>query len=144
MKYAFSVEKDGAGVVLTSRDFPSLFCPGDSVEDALKYAPEGLEAAVAICVEDRQPVPMPSAPQRGDVQATLPLRVALKVALSNGLINKRWKPADLAKAMGTSRAAAANALKVGHNTGLNIMGQALEAVGLPEVVTPPSALVPSA
>ncbi|MGD9249447.1 MAG: type II toxin-antitoxin system HicB family antitoxin, partial [Desulfobacteraceae bacterium] len=80
--YPAKIQDDGhGGFLVTFRDIPFAATEGETINDALTQAMDCLEEAIASCVDDGEPIPEPSKPQKGEYQITLPAQTAAKTAL---------------------------------------------------------------
>jgi antitoxin HicB len=61
------------GYTVTFRDIPEAITEGCTVEEALKFAAESLELALEHYLDERRPVPIPTAKQKGEYIITLPV-----------------------------------------------------------------------
>ena len=59
------------GFVVSFRDVPQALTQGETFEEALDMAQDALRTAMQFYEEDGKPLPMPSAPQHGDVMIEL-------------------------------------------------------------------------
>lgn len=54
------------GFVVTFRDIPEAITQGDNKEEAVEMARDALQTAIAFYLEDKRPIPLPSAMQPGE------------------------------------------------------------------------------
>ncbi|PHM47256.1 hypothetical protein [Xenorhabdus miraniensis] len=73
---------------------------GDSVDEAILEAVEGLVTAIAIEIDERSPIPLGSAPKDGEYVVNVPVLVAMKAALHNAMIETGTRKSELARKMG--------------------------------------------
>jgi antitoxin HicB len=124
----FAPAKEG-GFVVTFRDIPEAITQGDSLDEAMAMAEDVLVSAMDFYYEDRRPVPVPSAPKRGDRLVELPPSVAAKVMLLNELIAAGLSNAELARRMGTRPQEVQRIVNLNHATKIDTIAAALAALG---------------
>ncbi|HMV40413.1 type II toxin-antitoxin system HicB family antitoxin [Plasticicumulans sp.] len=129
LAYALNVVPDTVGFMSTCRDLPEFVGVGDSIEDALRLAVEGLETTIGIYIDERRPVPMPSAPEPGEHAVYVPALTAAKALLSNAMIETGWRKADLVRALGVHPPQVDRLLDVNHHSKLDQIEAALLALG---------------
>lgn len=93
-------DADCGAYIVSCRDLPLMNSVGDSVEEALLEAVDGLVAALSIEMEERRPVPAGSQPEKGEYLVNVPVLVAMKAILHNAMIETGTRKADLARRMG--------------------------------------------
>ncbi|RTL02335.1 MAG: type II toxin-antitoxin system HicB family antitoxin [Lysobacterales bacterium] len=129
LAYALNVVPDTVGFMSTCRDLPEFVGVGDSIEDALRLAVEGLETTIGIYIDERRSVPMPSAPEPGEHAVYVPALTAAKALLSNAMIETGWRKADLVRALGVHPPQVDRLLDVNHHSKLDQIEAALLALG---------------
>jgi antitoxin HicB len=89
MQYAVTLTPDTNGTYLIKcRDFPELTSCGTSVEDCCKEGLDALETCFMMYIDCRRPIPAPTLAQDGEQRISVPLKVAMKVALYNEMLAK--------------------------------------------------------
>ncbi|HDR2590994.1 TPA: hypothetical protein QCI16_004488 [Enterobacter ludwigii] len=111
--------------VVSCRDLPLFNSVGDSVEEALLEASDGLVTAVAIEIEERRPIPTGSEPLEGEYLISLPVLPAMKVALHNAMIETGTRKAELARKLGKNGAQIDRLLDVEHSSKVETIELAL-------------------
>lgn len=129
MKYALLLTQEGNNFLVSSRDIPELNSVGESFEDALKEAVAGIETAFMIYMEDRVPIPLPSAPEEGEHLVTLPILVAAKVYLYNEMLAQNVTKAELARRLEWQQKQADRLLSLKHATKIESIENAFHAMG---------------
>lgn len=129
LAYALRITPDTVGLMSTCRDLPEFVGVGDTVEDACRLAVEGLETTIGIYIDERRPVPIPSAPEPGEHAVYVPALTAAKALLSNAMIEAGWRKADLARALGVHPPQVDRLLDVNHHSKLDQIEAALLALG---------------
>jgi antitoxin HicB len=110
-------------------DIPEAVTLGDTEEGALHHAVDALETALDFYFDHGRPVPMPSAPKRGQKLVELPASVSAKVLLFNELVEQKVRPADLAKRLSIPRQHVARLLDPRHSTKIDNIAAAMRALG---------------
>lgn len=125
--YPVTLERDDATgtYLVSSRDLPYMNSVGDSIDEALMEAVEGIVTAIAIEIEDRRPVPLASAPQEGEYVVTVPILVAMKAALHNAMIETGTRKVDLARRLGQKGPQIDRLLDVEHSSKVELVELAL-------------------
>lgn len=119
----------GGGFVVTFRDIPEAITQGDTLEEAREAARDALITAMDFYFEDRRVVPQPSKPRKGEESIELPTSVVTKVLLLNTMIEKRKRPADLARAMHVKPQEVTRLIDLRHATKIDTVAAAFKALG---------------
>ncbi len=128
--YAVHVEKDETGAfVVSCRDLPLLHSVGDTVDEALLEAEDGIITAISLEMDMRRPIPVASAPQPGEHVVVLPVLVAMKAALYNTMIETGTRKADLARRLGVNGPQVDRLLDVEHSSKVEKVELALAQLG---------------
>jgi antitoxin HicB len=61
----FQPAKEG-GFTVTFRDVPEAITEGETMDEAMAAASDALESALSFYIDDRKPLPKPSAARRGE------------------------------------------------------------------------------
>ena len=120
--------------VVSFRDIPEALTQGGTYEEAKKSAKNALITAIEFYFEDMQEIPKPSAPQEGEIEIKMPLNIWAKVNLLNTLIETGTTQAELARKMGKTRQYIHRLIDLHHNTKIDTIDSALEALGKRGVV----------
>jgi len=122
--------EDGGGYSVTFRDIPEAITQGETIEEARAMAVDALVTAMDFYLEDGRRVPGASAAKRGEELVSLPASVVSKVLLLNAMVDKRMRPADLARAMGVKPQEVNRITNLHHATKIDTLEQAFKAMGL--------------
>jgi antitoxin HicB len=122
-------DKKAGGYVVTFVDIPEAITQGDTLEEALEMAKDGLETALEFYFEGNRPVPMPSAPKRRQHVVELPLSLAAKVILLNEMIRQSVRPAELARRLHTTPQAVNRLVNIRHASKIDGISGAMRALG---------------
>lgn len=90
---------DNRTVLATFPDVPEAVTFGDDEDDALMHAVDALLTALAHRIDERQEIPSPSRPVRGQPSVDLPPLAAAKVALYRAMREQGVSKAALARRM---------------------------------------------
>ena len=95
LAYPVKIKPDTNGSLLvTFPDIPEAATSAHSEAKALRLALEALESALEFYFEDGRPVPMPSAPKRGQRTVMLPASMSAKILLLNEMLAQNVRPAN--------------------------------------------------
>ncbi|MCP1312996.1 MULTISPECIES: type II toxin-antitoxin system HicB family antitoxin [unclassified Halomonas] len=129
MRYPIKIEPDTVGYMATCRDLPEFVAADEDQDSTLVNAVELLETTLGIYIDERRRVPAPSEAQEGEHLVAVPLSTAIKVLLSDALIDAGWRKADLARALGVAPVQIDRLLDVNHKSKLAQLEAALGALG---------------
>jgi antitoxin HicB len=129
MRYPVTLEIDETGVLVGCSDIPEMHSVGDTVEEALNEAVDGLESAVEIYFDERRPVPLPSRSTRGQKTVTVPALVAAKILLHNEMLARGVKKADLARELNIAPPNVERIFRIRHKTRIETIESALSSMG---------------
>lgn len=122
------VESEGAHLVFCP-DLPEMHSVGDTLEDALREAGDGVITALSLYVDLRRPIPLPSEPAEGQHLVHLPALVVAKVALWNAMQEQGLRKADLARLLDVKPPQVDRLVDVLHSSKMEQVEGALEALG---------------
>lgn len=117
-------EPTGAYIV-SCRDLPLMNSVGDSVDEALLEAADGIVTALSIEVEERRPIPYATAPEPGEYVIPVPVLVSMKAALHNAMIETGTRKAELARKLGQKGPQIDRLLDVEHSSKVETVELAL-------------------
>jgi antitoxin HicB len=117
------------GFSITFPDIPEAITQGDDLEDGMQQASDALETAIDIYFDEKRSVPLPSVPKRGQKLVDLPASIAAKVLLHNELLAQGIERAELARRIGMPRQHILRLLDPHHNTKIDTLQLALQALG---------------
>lgn len=120
-------EDEEGGFVVTCRDLPEVVSQGEDVAEALANAADAIAEAIAGRINDREEIPRPSAPRRGEYEVPVPVGVALKAAVYLAFRKRELTQSELARRLLNPR----------YQTTLRTLERALELLGQQVVVTLP-------
>jgi antitoxin HicB len=129
VRYPVTLEIDETGVLVGCPDIPEMHSVGDTVDEALREAVDGLESAIDIYFDERRPVPAPSKAGRGQATVALPALVVGKVLLHNEMLAQGVKKAELARRLNIAPPNVERIFNVRHKTRIETIEAALLALG---------------
>jgi antitoxin HicB len=130
MRYPLRLIPDtGGGFVVEYPDFPFVHSVGDTEEEALREAVDGIESGIAFFFDEHRPVPMPSEPGSGEKTVTLSAVVAAKVLLHNEMLAQGVKKAELARRLDLAPPNVERIFRVRHKTRFETLEAALACLG---------------
>lgn len=117
------------------RDFPELESVTYSLEDIELEAQEGIKNGIAAQMEERCPVPAPSAVQADDIAIHVSVLVRLKAELHNAMLTTHTRKADMARKLSLNAAQMDRLLDVYYASKVEALEQALYLLGYEAEVT---------
>ena len=130
----FQPAKEG-GFTVSFRDVPEAITEGDTMGDARSAATDALETALSFYVEDRQPLPAPSAPKRGEHIVQLSALGMAKTALYEAMLAEKVSRTELARRLSCHLEQVARLLDLTHASKFEQLERALAAVNRKMIVT---------
>ncbi|EPM1620567.1 type II toxin-antitoxin system HicB family antitoxin [Pseudomonas aeruginosa] len=109
-------------------DIPEAHSAGDSLEELLENAVEGIALALSIYVDRRQEIPKASG--KGQHPIHLPGVTTAKIILWNQMLKAGMSKASLADRLGVSPTAAARLVDFEHSSRLESLEDALKHFGI--------------
>ena len=129
MRYPVSLARQGSKILVSFPDFPNVHTYGADHGDALKRAVDALETYLMSILEDREPVPLPRRPKRGQRWVTLPALTEAKIELYRQMRAAGVGKAELARRLHCHLPQIDRLLDLNHGSRLDQIEQALLAVG---------------
>lgn len=132
MRYVYPVNlepEEGGGFVVSFPDVPEALTEGDTREKALAEAADALAVAMGGYVEDRRPIPEPSAAGIGQDMVALPMLTAAKLALYSAMRDQGVTNVALAERLGVSETIIRRLIHPDHHSKIERVEQALAALG---------------
>jgi antitoxin HicB len=119
---------------VTFRDVPEAITEGDSRDKALLRAEDALESALAMYVVAKEPLPMASAAQPGEIMVPLSALGMAKTALYEAMRERGAGRAELARRLRWHLPQVNRVLDLRHSSKLEQIEAALAALGLRLIV----------
>jgi antitoxin HicB len=133
MKYSYPVkltpDKVDGGFVVTCRDLPEAITQGETLAEALEQAEGALQAAIEFRLKQREAIPAPTMPKRGESLAMVPISTAMKAALHIAMRDTKTNASQLAARMGVDEKAARRILDPHYPSKVPAMERALQVLG---------------
>ncbi len=117
------------GYLVTFRDLPEAITQGDDLDSALHEAADCLEEVIAGRIDDNEPIPEPSARQKGEHRIAVPLHTAMKAALYLAMKEAGISKLELARRLGVDEKAVRRMLDPRQATRVATIERALAALG---------------
>jgi antitoxin HicB len=129
MRYPVTLDIDRDGVLVGCPDIPKMHSVGDTEDEALLEAEDGLESAIEIYFDQHVPVPLPSRPTRGQRTVEVSALTSAKILLHNEMLAQGVKKADLARALCIAPSNVERFFRVRHKTRIETLEAALRFLG---------------
>lgn len=129
MKYPVKLTHADDAVMATCPDLPEFSSVGDSVDEALHEAIDGIETTLQMYMQDRRDIPAPSARKRGQHDVALPPLAVAKIGLYQAMQARHMRKSDLARLLGMHMPQIDRLLDLRHRSKLEQVETALNAVG---------------
>jgi antitoxin HicB len=130
----FQPAKEG-GFTVTFRDVPEAITEGDTPDDAMAAAVDALESALSFYINDRKPLPKPSALKRSERMVELSAIGMTKTALHEAMLAEKVSRAELARRLSCHLEQVARLLDLTHASKFEQLERALAAVNRKMVVS---------
>jgi antitoxin HicB len=122
-------DAENGGFLVGFPDFPFVHSVGDTEEEALCEAVDGLESGIEFIFDEHRPVPVPSTPRRGQPTVALSTLAASKVFLHNEMLRQGVKKAELARRMDMAPPNVERIFKLRCKTRIETVEAALSCLG---------------
>jgi antitoxin HicB len=130
LDYPVTLTRDSDGSWLVSfADVPEAITFGADEEEALRQAVDALESALSFYVDARQPLPVPSAPKRGQRTVRPSALEAAKLGVYQAMMEQGVKKAELARRLGWHAPQVDRLFDLGHASKLEQLEAAAHALG---------------
>lgn len=131
MRYRVTLKRASNGTVVASfPDVPEAHTVGNDEAQALARAPDALETALAIYVDERRDLPRQTRPRRGGQGAVaLPPLAAAKLAIYQTMRDQDVTQVELARRLGCDPKDVRRLLDLMHRSRLDRLEAALAALG---------------
>lgn len=127
--YPVTVHHEAGSVWVSCDDVPELASAGDTEEEALLDAIDGLETALSMYVERKVPIPLPSRAAPGQQVVCLPALTAAKAALWNAMQAQGVNKAEMARRLGVNRPQVDRLVDLLHRSKIEQVEHALAVLG---------------
>ncbi|MDR2366442.1 MAG: hypothetical protein LBD68_11435 [Zoogloeaceae bacterium] len=122
-------DTEHGGFLVGFPDFPFVHGVGDTEEEALREALDGLESGIAFFLDEQRPVPLPSAKKRGQKTVALSALTEAKVLLFNEMLAQGVKKAELARRLNIAPPNVERIFRLNHQTRLETLDAAAKSLG---------------
>lgn len=130
----FQPAKEG-GFTVTFRDVPEAITEGDTMAEAHAAAANALETALSFYIDERKPLPVPSAPKRGERMVQLSALGMAKTELYEAMAAGKISRAELARRLSCHLEQVSRLLDLTHASKFEQLERALAVVGRKMIVT---------
>jgi len=127
--YPISIHAENNHYWSSCLDIPEAHSAGDTLDELLGNAVEGIELALSIYVDQGRRIPEASPVRQGQYEIRLPALTSAKIALWNALCQRGQCVADLARAMGISHTTASRLVNFSHHSKIERVEEALKVLG---------------
>lgn len=127
--YPVRVVEDSGFQVYNFRDLPEAIGQADSKEELQADAIETLEMVLTDYMEEGLRIPPASQPKKGEIIIDLPLTLVGKVILHNAMIDGRYRPIDLARALDLPTSEIARITNPKRKTKIDTLASAVQVTG---------------
>ncbi len=124
----FSKDRNGTTIAEVP-DVPGTMTVGGDRREALERLRGALVLMLSARMEDREPIPGPSKPKRGQSVVALPPLVAAKISIYQGMQERGITQAELARRLGRDDRQVRRLLDLGHHSRLDQIEEALRVLG---------------
>lgn len=130
VNYPITIHKENDHYWSSCKDLPEAHSAGDTIEELLANAQEGIQLALSIYVDQGREIPGATAPEN-DQQVVIyqPVQVIAKALLWNAMLGQGVRVADLARKLGVSHPTASRLVDFEHNSKIEQVENALKALG---------------
>ena len=130
LRYPVKLAREDNGTLLvTAPDFPEVSTFGDDENDALAKGADAIATAMQGRISDRQEIPLPSAPKRGQKLAALSALTWAKLELYRAMLDTNTNKATLARRLQVHPPQIDRLLDLDHDSRLDQIENAARAMG---------------
>jgi antitoxin HicB len=129
MRYPVILKREKGMVTVFAPDVPGVQTFGDDEQEALARAVDALETMFMAMIEDREDIPRPRTPKRGEKTVTLPALTTAKLELYQAMRAAGIGKAELARRLNCHLPQIDRLLDLGHASRLDQLEQAFAALG---------------
>jgi len=129
--YPVDIFYDENGTVIVKfEDVPEAISVGANLDAALAWAQDALIVALSGYIDEQRDIPIPDVSLDNNKETIcLPPQVVMKLSIYQSMRNRGMTIPDIAKCMDVEVETISWLLSLDHDTGLSMLGQALECVG---------------
>lgn len=130
LRYPVKLAREDNGTLLvTAPDFPEVSTFGNDENDALAKGADAIATAMQGRISDRQEIPLPSAPKRGQKLAALSALTWAKLELYRAMLDTNTNKATLARRLQVHPPQIDRLLDLDHDSRLDQIENAARAMG---------------
>ncbi|WP_122423280.1 type II toxin-antitoxin system HicB family antitoxin [Pseudomonas viridiflava] len=128
-QYPLELHQEPTGVWLSCPDIPEMNASGDTLDEALDEALNGMESALSLYVDQRRKIPQASAVAGSGPVVRLPALTVAKIMLWNSLLDEGVSRAELARRLGCTRQVVDRLVDFLHTSKIEQVERALAELG---------------
>ena len=125
---AFREDRNGTTIAEVP-DVPGTMTVGGDRTEALERVQGALVLMLSAMMEDREPIPLPSKPKRGQRVVALPPLVAAKISIYQAMQERSITQVEFARRLGCDDRQVRRLLDLGHQSRLDQLEEALHVLG---------------
>ncbi len=129
LQYPVKLIREDDAYLVDVPDFPEAHTFGEDEADALIRAVDVIASAMQGRITDREDIPPPSAPKRGQRMVTIPALVWAKLELYRAMVETGTRKADLARRLKVHAPQVDRLLDLDHDSRLDQLENAARALG---------------
>lgn len=126
VNYPISVHRENDHYWSSCPDLPEAHSAGDTLEELLANAVEGIQLALSIYVDQGREIPAASEPSPGQYVVHQPIQITAKAVLWNALLRQGLRVADLARLLEVSHPVASRLVDFKHTSKIEQLERALK------------------
>lgn len=130
MRYVINISQDNAGYIAMSREFPEFVATAKDLETLSTLTVKNLSSIIGHYLASSTYVPESPITDNASHIWHPPIGLRLKIAISNGIIEKGWTRDDFAIAMGLTYPSINNLFNIEVSTRLSTLDKAFAILGL--------------
>jgi antitoxin HicB len=129
-EYTVHIHDEAGSFWSSCPDIPEAHSAGDTPEQLMANAVEGITLALTIYVDQGRSIPPATPPANEWLKpVALPVQVVAKIALWNAMCEQGMRVADLGRKLGVSHPVATRLVDFEHNSKIEQVEGALRALG---------------
>jgi antitoxin HicB len=127
--YPVTINAKDGDLAVSVRDLPEVVTSGDTREQALEFAADAIEVAVAVRMERDQELPEPSRVRKGEHPVSLPAQLAAKASVYAAWKKAKITKVEFARRLGRNEVEVRRILNPRYGTKLDQLEEAARALG---------------
>ncbi|EKG29642.1 MULTISPECIES: type II toxin-antitoxin system HicB family antitoxin [Pseudomonas syringae group] len=128
-QYPLELHQEPTGIWLSCPDIPEMNASGDTLDEALAEALNGMESAFSLYVDQRRKIPQASLPSGDELVMHLPALTVAKIMLWNSMLDNGVSRAELARRLSCTRQVVDRLVDFLHTSKIEQVERALAVLG---------------